>query len=74
LFKARTVGTVLLVIWSVSIVAILPTAFFTGTIDVPFPETSLVISHVCTENWPFVSLHLVYSVVLMVVQVRLWLG
>jgi hypothetical protein len=38
---------------SVSIMAVLPTTFFTGTVDVAFPGTELVISHVCTENWPF---------------------
>jgi hypothetical protein len=38
---------------SVSIMAVLPTTFFTGTVDVAFPGTELVISHVCTESWPF---------------------
>jgi hypothetical protein len=27
--------------WSVSVIAILPTAFYTGTYDVPFPGTNL---------------------------------
>ena len=47
----------------------MPTTFFTGTVDVPFPGTELVISHVCTENWTNLPLHLGYSVALMFVQV-----
>lgn len=62
-------GWILLGIWSLAFIAVLPTAFYTGTFDITFHGTSLVISHVCAETWPIVSLHLVYSIILMIVQV-----
>ena len=59
---------VLVSIWAISVVAILPTIFFTGTYDGLFPETSLVIYTACAERWPYPSLHLVYSIALMFIQ------
>ena len=48
--------------------AVLPTAFYTGTSDFFFPKTSLLLYHVCMEQWPHSSAHLVYSLALMIVQ------
>jgi len=70
LFQAKKVAFVIVLIWAVSFVAVLPTAFFTGTTDFFLPDTTIVIFHFCSEVWPQMSWHLVYSIVLMVVQVK----
>jgi len=66
--KASIPLAVLTSIWAISVVTILPTVFATGTHDGFFPNTTLIIYTVCTENWPYPSLHLLYSIFIMVVQ------
>jgi hypothetical protein len=67
-FQFSTIGLVIGGIWCISILSVLPTAFYTGTRDFFFPKSSLLLYHVCMEQWPNASGHLVYSVILMVVQ------
>lgn len=55
-------------IWFVSVLVILPTFFFTSKISIYLPGTRLVISEVCTENWPHPAIPIVYSLCFLVVQ------
>ena len=61
-------ATIILLIWIISILAVLPIAFFTGIFTFHFAGTPLIIKEICMETWPYPSLHLVYSILLMLVQ------
>ena len=61
-------ATIILLIWIISILAVLPIAFFTGIFTFHFVDTPLIIKEICMETWPYPSLHLVYSILLMLVQ------
>ncbi len=63
------IASIICLIWLLSVVAILPTTYSTGIIGVKFTGTPLIMSNVCVETWPFPSLHLIYSILLMFVQV-----
>jgi hypothetical protein len=70
IFQVKKIGSIILLIWVLAILAILPTTFATGLIGITFAETNLIMSEVCAEKWPFPFIHLIYSVLLMVVQVN----
>ena len=60
---------IILLIWIISILAVLPTSFATGLFEFPFAGTELIIKEICGEKWPNPTLHLLYSIALMIVQV-----
>ena len=60
--------SMILFIWVVSILAILPAMFNTGTYDIYFPMTDLPLYHLCMEQWPQPIVHTSYSFALMMVR------
>ena len=62
--------TIILLIWIISVAAILPAMFCTGTYDIYFPNTDLALYHLCMEQWPHPWVHTVYSFLLMMVMLH----
>ena len=67
-FQTGRICTIIGLIWVVSIVAILPAMFYTGTYDIYFPYSDLPLYHLCMEQWPHPWVHTVYSFILMMVR------
>ena len=68
IFQTGRICTIIGLIWVVSIVAILPAMFYTGTYDIYFPYSDLPLYHLCMEQWPHPWVHTVYSFILMMVS------
>ena len=71
--QKKNIAGIILLIWILSILAVLPIAFFTGIYIFNFVDTPLVMKEICMEMWqingrPAPSLHLTYSLLLMCVQ------
>ena len=69
LLQVKKIASIILLIWILAIAAVLPITFATGIFVFHFADTPLVMKEICMEMWPAPSLHLTYSVLLMIVQV-----
>ena len=67
-FQFSTIGLILLAIWTLSLLAFLPTFFFNGTYNFYLPDTKLVLYHVCAEFWPAPIARFLFTAFLMFVQ------
>ena len=71
LFQVGKIMSIILLIWLISLLAVLPIFFATKLQQYSFVGTDIVIKEICKEEWPQPSLHLLYSVILMIVQVHI---